>query len=253
MKTCIIEDELHAQQALRLLIEEIAPEIQIMGMAQNVAEGKTLIAKHQPDFIFLDVKLGKQSGFDLLKYYPNPNFKILFVTAYEEFAVEAFKWNAIHYITKPIDSASLRQGIAKVKAQQALPAPSQLASLLEQVQTQKEHDKIVLAYHNFVEQVLLDDIVYLQADGWVTYFFCLEEDVLSRQRSLKRKVVSQNIGYYMDLLPDYFHRCHQSYIVNQGYVRLYNKSDQVLELQTGHKIPVSRKGKETLSLWLERS
>ena len=104
----IIEDEFHAQRALQQIVQIVAPDIEIKSIASGVKEGIALIKNQVPDFIFLDVKLGKHSGFDLLRAFPNPAFSIIFVTAYNEFAIEAFQWNAIHYLTKPIDSNELK-------------------------------------------------------------------------------------------------------------------------------------------------
>lgn len=250
MRSYIIEDEPHAQQALKLLINRVAPEVEIGGIAATVKDGIALVEAHRPDLVFLDIKLGQQTGFDFLRHFTKPDFSIIFVTAYDEYAVEAFKWNAIHYLTKPIESSALKQAISKAKSQSLRLDPMQINGVLERVQNNSPLQHLVLAYNSFVERIPLENIIRLQSDSGITHFYCLEEDMISKERTIKRKTVSLNIGHYAKLLTRQFFRCHQSHIINRRYVQLYDKADQIIQLQTGDQVPVSRRGKEGIGDWI---
>ena len=246
----IIEDELHAQQALRQLLKRVAPEVEVAGMATSVQEGLALLKESTPDLLFLDVRLGQETGFDLLQQLSNPNFSIIFVTAFDEYAVEAFKWNAIHYLTKPVESGALRQAIQKVNAQQLRLSSDQIKGVLQQVQHDAPQEHLILAYNSIVERIPLNNIIRLESDSGITHFYCLEENLITKERSISRKTVSLNIGHYASLLPPSFFRCHQSHMINRRFVRLYDKSQQLLQLKTGSQIPVSRRGKDGIGEWM---
>jgi two-component system LytT family response regulator len=246
----IIEDEPHAQKALQQLIQMVAPDIHIGGVAATAAAGIDLIRSRTPDLIFLDVKLGQETGFDILRHFPNPSFAILFVTAFNEFAIEAFRWNALHYITKPVDSKELKAGIDRVRKPAAEIRQEQVESLLRQLQTKEQPNHLILRYDSIVERQPLDAIICLEADGGMTYFYCLEDDFRAQRQVVKRKAVSTNIGQYERLLPPSFFRCHQSHIVNRKFVKFYDRSGNTLSLTTDQKIPVSRRGKEGLEDWM---
>ncbi|MEL6659146.1 MAG: LytTR family DNA-binding domain-containing protein [Bacteroidota bacterium] len=250
MRAYIIEDEPHAQQALLKLVQRVAPEVKIQGIAATVQEGVDLIENQVPDFIFLDVKLGQETGFDLLRHFPEPDFNIIFVTAYDEYAVEAFKWNAIHYITKPIESTALRQALEKAQKQHLRLDPLQVNGVLERMRQSGPVKHLILAYNSIIERIPLHNIIRLQSDSGITHFYCLEEDMITQKRNISRKTVSQNIGHYANLLTEQFFRCHQSHIINRRFVQLYDKSQQLVRLQTGTQIPVSRRGKDGIGEWI---
>jgi len=252
MRAYIIEDEPHAQRALQQLVSLVAPDVQITGVAKSVEEGIELLEQEIPDFIFLDIKLGKRSGFDLLAHFPKPEFSILFVTAYNEFAIEAFKWNAIHYITKPIDSEELKEAIQRVRDHRLFIHPLQIEGLLKHSMNQpKNPEHIILKYDTIVDRQALKDIIRLEADGPVTSIYCVEKDFASSDQNIKRKLITTNIGYFERMLTNDFFRCHQSHIVNRRFVRHYNRSDNSLLLITDHNVPVSRRGKEGITEWLQ--
>ena len=111
----IVDDELPARENLRILIEDYCPEINIIGTAGSVAEAQALIGEKSPEVVFLDIRMpAGMEGFDLLASLPEINFQVIFVTAFKEFAVQAFNANAIHYILKPIDIVELKKAVNKL-------------------------------------------------------------------------------------------------------------------------------------------
>ena len=250
MKAYIIEDEPHAQSALEKLVRLVAPDVEIIGSASNVKDAVRLLKKQLPDFIFLDIRLGDTSAFELLKQVPPINFSVLFVTAYTEYALDAFQWNAVHYLVKPINSQALRQGIDRIRAQRRAFKIKKASSRSKAVNPSSKREEIMLRYESFIERQALDKVIRLEANGSLTFFFCLEKDLLSDQKSIKRKAVSSNIGRYDTQLNSDFYRCHQSHMVNRRFVKLYHKSENYLLLMDGTQIPVSRRGREKVEAWL---
>lgn len=208
--------------------------------------------KQKPDLLFLDIKLGKENSFDLLAAIAPCTFPIIFVTAYEEYALKAFRWNAVDYLTKPIDSQALRQAVEKAIKYSAILNVDQLEGLQKMVMKQEAPDFIILRSEGQVERQLLKHIVYLQSDGGLTHLYCVSTNFLTQKRKLRRKTVSLNLGYHEKILPDDFFRCHQSYIVHRPYVELFNRYDSTLRLITGDAIPVARRTRPELEKWMVR-
>lgn len=118
IRAIIIEDELHSRDYLKNLIDEYFDDVEIVGEAENVDSSLKLIAKSKPDLVFLDIHLGKESGFDILEKIEYINFEIIFITAYQEYAIKAFKFAAVSYILKPIDTEELINAVDRVKSRQ---------------------------------------------------------------------------------------------------------------------------------------
>ena len=112
---------------------------------------------------------------------------------------------------------------------------------------------LILKYESIIEQQPLEQIIRLQSDGPITHLFCVETDFDTLNRRVKRKSICKNLGRFEDLLPPSFFRCHQSHMVNRAYVKLYDKSDNVLLLLNNDRIPVSRSGKTKIERWLNQS
>ncbi len=246
----IIEDEPHAQVALTRLLEKVAPQVQVGGVAGNLADAYRLLEKTQPKLLFLDIKLGTESGFDLLKAIFPCDFPIIFVTAYEEHALAAFRWNAVDYITKPIDSSELREAVQKAMTHHTALHAHQMEGLERMAVQHGQTDFLILRSEGQVERQPLQYIIYLQSDGGITHFYCIEIDFLTQARSIRRKTISVNIGYYDKTLSDHFFRCHQSFIVHKAYVKSFNRHTSSIELTTGDTVPVARRARQKLEEWM---
>lgn len=248
MKAILIDDEISNLENLRTLLTKHCPQVNIVATAQNVNEAVEAIEKHSPDLIFLDIQMGEQRGFDVLKQLPNRNFEVIFVTAYDQYGIQAVKFAALDYLLKPVDIEEL---IAAVnKAEQKLAAQTQTAQLdflLQQIRNpQPAISKIALPMQSEIRYIALSEIIRCEADNTYTFFFLANEEKILVSKSLKE---------YADLLkPNGFLRTHQSHLVNPAFVKSWLKEDGgILLLISGDKIPVSKPNKEAVKLALQQA
>lgn len=246
MKAILIDDEISNLENLRTLLEKHCPQVTILATAQNVSEGVTEIEKHLPALVFLDIQMGDQTGFDVLKLLPKRNFEVIFVTAYDQYGIQAVKFAALDYLLKPIDIEELINSVNN--AEQKLRSKTQTSQLdfLMQQLTKPEANvsNIALQMQSEIRYVALSEIIRCEADNTYTYFFLANGEKILVSKSLKE---------YADLLrPKGFLRAHQSHLVNPKYVKSWLKEDGGVLLLTSHeKIPVSKPNKETVKLALQ--
>ncbi len=227
IRAIIIEDEKNTLDALKKMLQMLEPSIQIVGETGYIVDAVDLINTHQPQLIFLDIELEDGSGFDLLDKFENPNFKIVFTTAYNNFAIKAFKFSAIDYLLKPINPTELEQALTKAIIQINNETEyRQLLSVLKDNINNKE-PKIVVKTVDESHVVYAKDIVRLEASGAYTTFVTQDKKIM----------VSKNLKYYQELLTDSFVRCHQSHLVNIKYID--NVQQNKLFLSNKEFIPIS--------------
>lgn len=241
MKAILIDDEISNLENLRTLLEKHCPQVIITATAQNVTDAVDALKKDNPDLVFLDIQMGKQTGFDVLELLPLRNFEVIFVTAYDQYGIKAVKFAALDYLLKPVDIDELVTAVNK--AEQKLAAQSktsQLDFLLQQLKMPEPSvSKIALPMQSEIRYVALSEIIRCEADNTYTFFILANEEKILVSKSLKE---------YADLLrPSGFLRTHQSHLVNPKYVKSWLKEDGgILLLTTREKIPVSKPNKETV-------
>jgi two-component system LytT family response regulator len=241
LTTVIIDDEKKARNALRQMIEMSGAEIAILAEADGVVSGLEAIQKHKPDILLLDIKMRDGSGFDLLKKLSSVKSKIIFVTAYNDFAIEAFKFSAIDYLLKPVDPGDLANALRR--AEETLEREknnSYLESLVENFAgTAKQMKKIALKTANHIYILNISDILFCKSDGNYTEFHCADG---------KKAMVSKSIGEYEEMLGDYnFIRVHHSYLINLTHVVRFDKNDGgSVIIKNGESIPVSGRKRDVL-------
>ncbi|PCH77202.1 MAG: DNA-binding response regulator [Flavobacteriaceae bacterium] len=235
----IIEDEINAREALKKMIHLIAPEIVILGETGFVKEAVQLIRLHKPSIVFMDIALEDGESFEILEQLGQVSFKIIFTTAYNQFAVKAFKYSTIDYLLKPIDPLDLK--VALTKAIEALSFEIKHAELLEVLHQNlhKSAPTIVLKTADYQYVIPLKNIIRLLADGAYTTFITVDKQI----------VMSKNIKYYQELLADGFLRCHQSHLVNLSHV-LGMQKKAILEMSNGDLVPVSTRKKSEIQSFL---
>jgi len=230
----IVDDEQQTRNALQTLLEEFCPDVTIRGTAGDLGEALAAIPRHDIDILFLDINLGGHTGFDLLDRIGPHHFDIVFVTAYEAYALKAFEYAAVHYLLKPVSHHTLRDTVARVrKRKEAVPSADlqQLSDKLLQALSPAS-PRIALSDMHKTEFVYLDDIAYLESNGSYTVFYLKDN---------RNFVKSRNLKYFEDAFMAHprFVRVHKSYVVNRDQVRAYRKQSQELELFGGAVIPVS--------------
>lgn len=247
MKAILIDDEISNLENLRTLLEKHCPQLTIVATAQNVSDAVDSIEKYSPDLIFLDIQMGEQTGFDVLKKLPIRNFEVIFVTAYDQYGIKAVKFAALDYLLKPIDIEELMQAVNK--AEQKLAEQTQTAQLDFLLQHLKKPEtslsKIALPLQSEIRYVALSEIIRCQADNTYTFFFLTNDEKILVSKSLKE---------YADLLcPSGFLRTHQSHLVNPKYVKSWLKEDGgMLHLTSGEKIPISKPNKDRVKQALQQ-
>ena len=236
-QTLIIDDEPDARDVLRALIGRFCPNIEICGEADSVIGALEAIQQMKPSLVFLDVDLHPGTGFDILDVFPNPNFKVVFTTAHDDFALKAFKYRALHYLLKPVDPYDLVQVTNEIHKSAPLVPPDEL---LLQSPSHTPQGKLLLPTIQGVSVVQADEIMYIAADEKYTQVVLVSGEKIFVSHSLKEVEA---------LLPESeFLRSHQSYIVRTDAIRKIQKNLGGLSLLLKDKteIPISRRNKDVV-------
>jgi two-component system, LytTR family, response regulator len=246
----IIDDEAKNIKLLQNMLAMHCPSVKILATDTDSKNGLVIIEELQPQLVFLDIEMPYLNGFDLLKKLEPVNFEVIFVTAYSNYAVQAFECNATGYITKPVNSEKLVAAVnTAVKRIEDKNINKNLFSLLEQNTRQAVPDKIPLSTSNGLVFVKLTDIMYCESSGNYTNFYLGDE---------KKIMVSRQLGEYEKLLPEVnFIRIHDKYIINLSYIKEYIKgSGGEVILENDKEIPVATRRKEDFmsrfEKWIKR-
>ncbi|HSG67092.1 MAG TPA: LytTR family DNA-binding domain-containing protein [Bacteroidales bacterium] len=241
IRTVIIDDEVKARETIENMLLTYCPEVEIVGMAGSVKEGGKVVQKLKPELVFLDIKMGDGTGFDLLRQVQDQDFFLVFITAFEEFAIRAIKFSALDYILKPLDPDELIGAVEKAK--QAIEKENlsfRLEALFENLDIlNNKNKKIVLKTTNSVHIVNLSDIIRCESEKNYTHFYTVQGEKVTVSKTLKE---------FNELLTEYsFYRVHQSHLVNLTHVRRYDKQDGgYLVMDDESNVPVSFRKKEDL-------
>ncbi len=234
IKALIVEDELYIRKGLLSMIQSLDKEIDILGECESVEEAITVTKACKPDLIFLDINLKGGTAFDFLEQVKDMSFQVIFITAYDEYALRALKNGAVDYILKPVDIDELENALDKVRFNESDLQKERLDVVKQQiVDNKKEH--IVLRLQEGYQVIRFEALMYCQSDKGYTTFY------LDNKKSY---IASKPIKEFEGQLPvQEFMRTHQSYLVNLKYVDRYDKNGYIF-LKSGEKIPVSTRKKE---------
>jgi two-component system LytT family response regulator len=242
VKAFIVDDEFQSRNLLSKLLSGLAPDIQLIGQASSVDEAYISINDLHPDLVFLDVMLNEATGFDLLKKFDEISFEIIFTTAHNEYALKAFRSNAIDYLLKPIDPDELQAAIAKAKNRlqsKQFTSPEHLENLYQTINNpQNPGKKIAIPTSDGFILQPIEEIIYCQAIGNYTQFYLTN----------KRKLLSSyTLKQYDDMLEEFnFFRAHKSYLINLNHVQQYRKGEGgTVIMSDGMEVEVSRRNKES--------
>ncbi len=239
MKVVIIDDEADARITLRHFLGQEQPSFEIRE-ANTVATGVELILNYSPELVFLDVMMPDGTGFDLLKQLPAINFKLVIISGHQEFALQAFRFSAIDYLVKPIDTDELRETLARIKPTGNQPWSDMLDVLRQAIVPLQTADrKIVLKDMNAMYVVAVSSIIRCEASDNYTTFFVMGQAPI---------VVSKPLKEYDDLLtPFQFLRVHQSHLINLNHLQQFNKRDGgSIKMKDGSEVPVSSRKREAI-------
>lgn len=233
----IIDDEQHCIDRLSNLLNQYHSDVMLVSTAASVKEGLQAIELCQPQLLFLDVQLKDGTGFDLLRQCKHINFKIIFTTAFEKFAIEAIKFSAIGYLLKPVDEEDLRQAIDKIKTT-SVEQTRQMAGIIENNMNQQVRKKrITVPVGNELLFLNIEDIIRCHSD--INYTTIYKNDN-------QKIVVAKTLKEFEELLTGYdFYRIHNSDLINLSYLKSYNKGKGgSVVLTDGTELEVSTRRKE---------
>lgn len=246
MKILIVDDEFSPREQGKRLLNEFFPDISVCAEADNVTTAYEAILLHQPDVVLLDVDMPDGTAFDLLRKFQVINFHVIFITAYEKYALQAIKFSALDYLLKPYTTGEFVEAIRKAQRKEEETEKNlKFSALLHNFQNNQQPSKIVLRTADSIHVIHLDEIIRLQADGAYTTFYI---------NGRKPVVVSRNLKEYDTLLENNgFIRTHQSHLVNSKHIVCYHKVDGgSLALTDKIQIPVATRFKEKVIKQLEQ-
>jgi two-component system LytT family response regulator len=239
LKTIIVDDEQDAVNFINSIIGEYCPSLQVVGKANNVLQGVELIRENEPDLLFLDVEMPNGTGFDLLEQFPEKDFDVVFITAFNHYAINAIKFSAVDYILKPININEFIEAVNKVvkkRSERRTPGNEGLKILMENIRSSLP-SRLAIPTTDGMEYLNPKDIIRIEADRSYSWFF------LTGDRKI---LVSKHLKEYQELLGDrYFFRLHNSHLINLKFVKKYiRKEGGYIEMADGALLPISRNRKD---------
>ncbi|WP_316790422.1 LytTR family DNA-binding domain-containing protein [Pedobacter frigoris] len=237
----ILDDEPNAVETLSQLLGNYCPHLTIAGSANSVKHAMEFLKDHVVDILFLDIKMQQETGFDLLEQLPEHKAHVIFVTAHDEYGIQAIKFSATDYLLKPVIPRDLIAAVHKVGQQKSSQA-EQLAMLLQSYRRQGDNTqkRIALPDQHEIRYVLIENIICCGADNTYTSFYIKGEK--------NPIVVSKPISDYEQILSIYgFIRIHQSWLINRNHIDSFKKADGgYLIMVNKMSVPVSRQRKHLL-------
>ena len=248
--TILVDDEINNLLFLQELIKLHLPQLDVVATAQHATDGLVVIKELKPQLVFMDIDMPGMTGFELLKKLEPLSFEVIFVTAYNQYAMEAFEYNAVAYITKPIITQKLTAAVEKaIKKIEEKKYTENIFTLLENVQPKNEQDKIALPTMQGLHFIKLTQICFCESSGNYTIFHLTDN---------LKIMVSRQLGEYEKLLPvDTFVRIHDQHIINLTCIKEYIKgSGGEVILENGTRLNVASRRKDELlsrfEKWLKR-
>ena len=244
--TCIlVDDEMSSRQTLQSMIEKYCPDVSIIAQANSIESAYESIILNKPDLVFLDIEMPEGNAFDLLQKFDSIHFKLIFTTAYEQYALEAIKVEAADYLLKPLSITDLVNAVNKLKKKISHSIDKhELFQLLSTFQIPHHHNPYIpIPTSNGYEMIHTDDIVRCEANESYTFIYLI---------SKVKKTISKKIGDVEAMLSSHdFFRVHHSYLVNKKYIKNYVRGDGgFVQLSDQSEVPVSKRKKSEFIEWL---
>ncbi len=239
IKAVVIVQDTDALQQTTATFASMCTNVEIAGYCDSIAMGIALINTHQPDLVILEVQLADGSGFDLLKHFESPDFKIIVISSYMEYAVKAIKYNCVDYLLKPLDAEELVTAVNKASDRIGFEERMQHDQLKDTIKSLNKVEKITLKTSDQLHLVHISDIVHVEADGnYSTFYLC----------GGKKLLVSKPLVEFDKVLIDKgFFRIHKSYLINLNHMRHFDKKDGGYVMMTnGIEVPVASRKRDLL-------
>jgi two-component system LytT family response regulator len=243
-KILVIDDEKPTREFIKRLIDSFQFHVEVFTDGYDVESGIEAINRIQPDLVILDIQMPDGTGFDVLKSLTIKNFEVIFITAFQQFAIQAIKFSALDYILKPIDSEELKTAISRALSTISRKIDEQQFLALQQNITPNAKRKLVLKTQESIHIVEIEDIIRCEADKNYTFFYLVGG---------KKILVSKTLKDYDTLLSGHsFFRAQQSHLINVNFVERYDKHDGgSVIMKDGSAVPLSPAKKEQFFQLLE--
>lgn len=240
IRCVIVEDEEMARKVLKSLLAQYCQDVLVCAEADDIVSGKNMIETFHPDLVFLDIEMPGGSGFKLLSSMDEIDFEVVFITAYEQFAIKAIRHDALDYILKPIDPKELVAAVEKVKeAKYKKTLKKQYDSLLKNLDPEQlVVRKISLSTADKIHLIDVDDIIRCESDNYYTIIFFKDGTSLMVSKTLKE--MDQKLEEYD------FVRTHKSHLVNMRCIKNFIKDEMMVVMTDDTKVPVSKRKKEKI-------
>ena len=239
IRAIIIDDDQLVREIISKTVETYCPNVSIVAIAENVQSGVSSINEHKPDLVLLDIKMPDGSGFDLIKHFDKPDFKVIFISGYMEYAIKGYKFGAIDYILKPIDEEELSLAINRADDVIRFEEKLQAKAMEENIKNLNKLNKVILKTSEHVHLVNTNDVIRIEADGNYSTFY-IEDG--------RQVIVSKAIKEWEESLIDKgFHRVHKSHLINIQKLQYFDKTDSGdVIMSDGSVVPVASRKKEML-------
>ena len=239
IKSVLVDDEKNALEMMEWLLKTYCPQVEIVAMCTSAEEGIAAIHKHNPDVVFLDIEMPKMNGFDMLEQFDELFFDVVFCTAYDQFALKAFKYSALNYLLKPVDPDDLVSTVQRIEKTKKIPSREQFELLLQNMQQPQKStpQRIALTHNDGLVFVPTADIIYCEAESNYTSIFLADG---------KKIVVSKVLKEIDEALsgPD-FYRVHSSFLININRIKKFIRGDGgYLVMDNDAPISISRSRKQ---------
>jgi two-component system LytT family response regulator len=237
IKAIIVDDEPDSIKLLQLQLAQHCPEIEIAGAYTSSVKALPGIEKLQPDLLFLDIEMPVMNGFELLEKILHLPFSVIFITAYNQYALKAFRFNAVDYLVKPVEAGDLTQAVQKA-TKRIKPTATQLSLMQKQMRGEPATRIAIPAQQGGISFIDLDDIIYGEASNNYSKIILAGG---------KQFLISKTLKDVQEVLEEeHFLRVHRQYIINLNHVKHFNRNEGFLTMDNGDHIPVARNQKERL-------
>ena len=238
IRAVLIDDEKNALEMLEWQLHTYCPQVQIVAICDSADKGIAAIHHHHPELLFLDIEMPKRNGFEVLQAFPSPSIETIFTTAYNQFAIKAFRFAALDYLLKPIDADDLVSSLKRYQHKSDNSFKQQLDMLMQHYsQPHVLPEKVSFATQQAVHFIRPETIMYCESDGNYTTLYFVNHTKLVVSKSLKE--VEEVLTHYN------FLRIHNSFIINLKHVSRYVKAEGgSIEMTNGSQLPVSRQRKD---------
>ncbi|MEM7367693.1 MAG: LytTR family DNA-binding domain-containing protein [Bacteroidota bacterium] len=239
IKALIVDDEHSARSGLKKMIERDFPEVKICGLAASVDEAIPLVKSHHPELIFLDIVMPQKYGFELIDAFPEMPFEVVFTTAYDKYAIQAFRMSALDYLLKPIHPNDLRKTMNKVKETKSLKESRERLRTFRK-NWHNDDPQLVLPSSDGFVFAKISEIIYCKADGNYTFFAFVNQ---------KGQIVAKTLKEFEEMLAGLqFMRIHRSYIINLRHISRYYRDNRI-EMVNGDELTLSSSRKKAFFDW----